>query len=75
MHSAAHRGVTVVTITTLIFAPVFRNHHWVNVLVGRKQTTVKVQCATTRSCPAHAAKVVKVVKPVKPVKHRASRVK
>ena len=29
MNSIGHRAVTVVTIVTLIYAPFFRNHHWV----------------------------------------------
>jgi hypothetical protein len=57
MHSAAHRGVTVVTVVTLLYASVLKHHHWVRVLVGRKQTTVRVVCKPAQPCPAQLRRV------------------
>ena len=60
MQSAAHRSFTVVTLVTLIFAPVLRNHHWVGVLVGKTTETKIVQCQPSEPCPAqrHLVKIV-----------------
>ena len=61
MNSGGHRGFTVVTIVTLIFAPLFVHHHWVWQLVGKtKQTTIE-QCVAHQPCPHHKV-VVNVVK-------------
>jgi hypothetical protein len=60
MQSAAHRSFTVVTLVTLIFAPVLKNHHWVTVLVGKTTETKIVQCEPSQPCPAqrHITKIV-----------------
>jgi hypothetical protein len=65
MHSAAHRGVTVVTVVTLLYASVLRHHHWIRVLVGRKQTTVRVVCKPSQPCPAQLRRVKTVAVPKK----------
>src|SRR5580765_5856928 len=51
LSSAAHRSVTVVTVITLIFTPMLRGHHWVNVLTGRTTETYTVQCQSGDPCP------------------------
>ena len=52
MHSAAHRSVTVVTLMTLIFTPMLKGHHWVNVLTGKTTETTIEQCKPgTRARP------------------------
>jgi hypothetical protein len=51
MNSGGHRGFTVVTIVTLLFAPIFAHHHWMWKLVGVKQDTQVVQCARKAPCP------------------------
>ena len=45
MQSAATRGFTVVTVVTLIFTPVWKGKHWVDVLTGKKtgNTTGEVE--------------------------------
>ena len=63
MHSAAHRGVTVVTILTLVFTPVWKGHHWVNELTGRSSETHVVQCQPNDPCPAKQKVTVTVVLP------------
>jgi len=63
MQSAAHRSFTVVTLITLIFTPVFKNHHWFDVLVGHTTETKIVQCQPSQPCPAHEVIVKKVVVP------------
>ena len=52
MQSAATRGFTVVTVVTLIFTPVWKGKHWVNVLTGKKTETTIVKCEPNRPCPA-----------------------
>jgi len=34
MNSGSHRGFTIVTIITLLFAPIFVHHHWAYRLVS-----------------------------------------
>jgi hypothetical protein len=63
VHSIHTRGVTVVTIITLVFAPVFRGHHWVWHLVGRKVETTQVACKPHDPCPAQKIVVDKVYLP------------
>ena len=53
MNSGGHRGFTVVTIVTLIFAPIFLHHAWMWRLVGETRTTQVEQCAPAQPCPAH----------------------
>jgi hypothetical protein len=52
MQSAATRGFTVVTVVTLIFAPVWKGNHWVNLLAGKKTETTVVKCQPNDPCPA-----------------------
>jgi N-acyl-L-homoserine lactone synthetase len=51
MNSGAHRGVTVVTVLTLIFAPVFKHNHWVWKLVGKTRETHTEKCVAKQPCP------------------------
>ena len=53
MNSGGHRGFTVVTIVTLMFAPIFAHHHWMWKLVGSNTKTDIVQCAPKAPCPKH----------------------
>jgi hypothetical protein len=52
MQSAATRGFTVVTVVTLIFAPVWKGNHWVNLLTGKTTETTVVKCQPNDPCPA-----------------------
>jgi hypothetical protein len=63
MHSAAHRSVTVVTLMTLIFTPMFKGHHWVNVLTGKTTETRIEQCKPGEPCPARKHITQKIVQP------------
>jgi hypothetical protein len=65
MNSGGHRGFTVVTIVTLIFSPVFVNHHWLYKLTGRTTETEQVACAPKDPCPARKT-IVEVVMPPLP---------
>jgi hypothetical protein len=66
MNSAAHRSFTVVTVLTLLFTPMLKGHHWVNILTGKTTETHVVQCTPGASCPGHKHITVKVVLPAKP---------
>jgi hypothetical protein len=61
MNSGGHRGFTVVTIVTLIFAPIFSHHHWLWRLVGKTKETHVEQCVRHQPCPPRRV-IVKVVK-------------
>jgi hypothetical protein len=63
VHSVHHRGVTVVTIITLIFMPVFRHRHWIEVLTGVKTETQIVKCQPNDPCPAEKHIIQKIVLP------------
>jgi hypothetical protein len=63
MQSAATRGFTVVTVVTLIFAPMWKKNHWVEVLVGKKTETTVVKCQPHDPCPAHKKIKQKIVLP------------
>jgi hypothetical protein len=63
MQSAATRGFTVVTVVTLIFAPVLKGNHWVNVLTGKKTETTVVKCQPNDPCPAQKHVTQKVALP------------
>jgi hypothetical protein len=52
VHSAAHRSFTVVTVMTLIFTPMLKGHHWMNVLTGKTTEKTIVQCQAGDPCPA-----------------------
>jgi hypothetical protein len=54
MNSGGHRGFTVVTVVTLVFAPIFSHHHWMWKLVGKTEQTQVVQCAKHAPCPKKA---------------------
>jgi hypothetical protein len=66
VHSAATRSVTVVTILTLFFTPVLKNHHWFNVLTGQTTETKIVQCQPGDPCPAQKHIKIRVVLPQQP---------
>jgi hypothetical protein len=51
MNSGGHRGFTVVTVVTLIFAPIFSHHDWMWKLMGTTEQTQIVQCAPKDPCP------------------------
>jgi hypothetical protein len=63
MQSAATRGFTVVTVVTLIFTPVWKGKHWIDVLTGRKTETTIVKCQSSDPCPAHKHITQKIVLP------------
>jgi hypothetical protein len=63
MHSAAHRSVTVVTLMTLIFTPMLKGHHWVNVLTGKTTETTVVKCEPGDPCPARKHVTQRIVQP------------
>jgi hypothetical protein len=63
VHSVAHRSVTVVTVLTLMFTPVLRGHHWIEVLTGKKVESHEVQCKPGERCPVRSYEVHKVVLP------------
>jgi hypothetical protein len=63
MQSAAARNFTVVTIMTLIFTPVWKGNHWVNVLTGKKTETSVVSCQANDPCPAHKHITQKIIQP------------
>jgi hypothetical protein len=52
MQSAAARGFTVVTIMTLLFTPVWKAGHWVQVMTGKTKETSVMQCQANDPCPA-----------------------
>jgi hypothetical protein len=63
MQSAATRGFTVVTLVTLVFTPLWKGNHWVDVLTGRTTETTVVKCQPNPSCPAQKHITKKVVLP------------
>jgi len=63
MQSAATRGFTVVTIVTLIFTPIWKSHHWVDVLTGKKTETSLVRCQPSDPFAAQKHITQKVVLP------------
>jgi hypothetical protein len=60
MNSGSHRGFTVVTIMTLVFAPVFSHHNWLYKLVSKTSETNRVACVAHESCP-HKTEIMNVV--------------
>jgi len=64
MNSGSHRGFTIVTIVTLIFAPFLVHHHWAYRLVDVKTETHVEQCATPHPCPPFKTVVVKIKPPL-----------
>jgi hypothetical protein len=52
MQSAAARGFTVVTVMTLLFTPVWKAGHWVQVMTGKTKETSVMQCQANDPCPA-----------------------
>jgi len=64
VRSAGTRSVTVVTIVTLLFSPLF--HHGKQngeKLVGKTESTVTVKCHPGAPCPEKKTIVTKVVLP------------
>ena len=61
MHSIHQRGVTVVTIFVLIFTPMLKGRHWVEVLTGMRTETQVVKCEVKAPCPAFKVIVRKEV--------------
>jgi hypothetical protein len=55
--------VTVVTVLTLIFTPMLRGHHWVDVLTGKTTETHTVKCQPSAPCPAQQHITQKIVLP------------
>jgi hypothetical protein len=66
VHSGGHRGFTVVTIITLVFAPIFAHNHWMWKLVGKTKDVQIVQCIATQPCPSHTRTVNVVTLPGAP---------
>ena len=66
MHSAHTRGVTIVTILTLIFTPMLKHHHWFNFLTGTTVETKVVKCEKSKPCPFADFVVKKIVLPKQP---------
>jgi hypothetical protein len=48
---------------TLIFAPVWKGKHWVDVLTGKKTETTVVKCQRDDPCPAQKHITQKIVLP------------
>ena len=64
MNSGSHRGFTVVTIITLIFAPIFLHHHWVYRLTSMTSETRTVPCVVHQPCPSRQTIVNVVYQPL-----------
>ena len=61
MQSAATRGFTVVTVVTLIFTPVWKRNHWLDVLTGKTTEKTVVKCQPNEPCPGQKHITKKVV--------------
>ncbi len=61
VQSAAHRSVTVVTVMTLIFTPMLKGNHWVEILTGKTTETHTEQCEAGGPCPAQKHITRKIV--------------
>jgi len=48
---------------TLIFTPLWRGHHWVDLLTGKTTETTVVKCQPDDPCPAQKHITKKVVLP------------
>jgi hypothetical protein len=48
---------------TLIFTPVWKGKHWVDVLTGKKTETTIVKCQPNDPCPRHKHITQKIVLP------------
>jgi hypothetical protein len=66
MNSGSHRGFTVVTIITLIFAPIFVHHHWAYSLVSWTSQSHTEQCVVHQPCPPFRVIVNEVKPPLPP---------
>jgi hypothetical protein len=66
MNSGGHRGFTVVTIITLIFAPFFVHHQWIWRLVGETRSTHVEKCVVGQPCPPFKVVVTTVQEPAPP---------
>jgi hypothetical protein len=56
-----HRGITVVTVVTLVFAPVLAHNRWFWRLVDRTEATHVEQCEAKEPCPKQK-RIVNVVR-------------
>jgi hypothetical protein len=61
--SAAHRGVTVVTVITVIFTPFWRHGEQHLRHTATQKTTTVVPCQPTAPCPRHVTIVNKQIEP------------
>jgi hypothetical protein len=66
MNSGGHRGVTVVTVVTLVFAPVLKHNHFVWKLIGKSKETHVEQCVPHQPCPFHRREVKITTLPTPP---------
>jgi hypothetical protein len=47
----------------MIFMPMLKGHHWVDVLTGKTETTTIVDCSSADPCPDQQHVVQRVVLP------------
>lgn len=64
MSSGTSRGFTVVTIITMIFAPIFLHHQWVYSLASLTSETRSVPCVVNQPCPTSKLIVNVVFQPL-----------
>jgi hypothetical protein len=64
MNSGSYRGFTVVTIITMIFAPIFVHHQWVYRLASVTSETRSVPCIVNQPCPSSKFIVNVVFQPI-----------
>jgi hypothetical protein len=64
MNSGGHRFFTVVTIITMIFAPVFSHHKWAYQLIGVTSETHNVTCVVNQPCPKQKTTINYVYPPL-----------
>ena len=64
--SAAHRGVTVVTVITIIFTPFWRHGEPHLRHTGTEKATTVVPCTPNAPCPRHVTIVNKQINPAAP---------
>ena len=75
--SGAHRGVTVITIVTIIFTPVWRHGDVHLKKTGKEKTETTVECRPHAPCPKRIRIVQAVIKPpvVVPAVHQPTQPK
>jgi hypothetical protein len=64
--SAAHRGVTVVTVITIVFTPFWRHGEQHLRHTATQKTTTVVPCQPNAPCPRHVTIVHKQIEPATP---------